>query len=146
MLDAARYSPVIIVSCCLLSCALLWLLVLQYAIRLGINNDVRLIVIVLVCVDAILEFGAAIMLIISNLYCTEILSLPMLFGFSYTYLAIIGAVFLVIFDLLLLLVAGVIFFGELNHKVSFKKILINLFIKIKVRKKKKNMFIFNNLK
>ncbi len=84
VIEVAQYSPIIIVSCCLLSCALLWILVLQYAIRLGINNDVRLIVIILVCVDAVLEFGCAIMIVISNLYCTELLDLPILFGFSYS--------------------------------------------------------------
>ncbi len=84
VIDGERYSPLIIVSCSLVSCAILWLLVLQYAIRLGINNDIKLIVIILVCIDAILEFGAAVMLIIANLYCTEIIYLPIMFGFSYS--------------------------------------------------------------
>ncbi|CAF0968893.1 unnamed protein product, partial [Brachionus calyciflorus] len=109
----------------LVGCALNWILILQYAIRLSLKNDIRFSIIILICVDGLFEFGAALIVIISNAYCTGYSTIQASPDLDYAYLEIIGAAFLLVFALVLLLIAGIVYF---------------------MRKKKKEALMINNFK
>ncbi|RNA26914.1 hypothetical protein BpHYR1_023710 [Brachionus plicatilis] len=89
------------------------------------TDDINFGVIIGICIDAVLELGAAIIVIVANAYCTGYSTIQPISDFDYAYLEIIGAVLLLVFALILLLVAGVVFF---------------------MRKKKKESMMINNFK
>ncbi|CAF0949046.1 unnamed protein product [Brachionus calyciflorus] len=111
---------IIIVCCELGACFFLWILILQYSIRLGLNNEISLVINVIICIIGVFELGSAILLIVSNAYCTRKTSISSLSDFNYSYMELIGALFLVLFSLFLLMIAGVVFFIRKKKKESEK--------------------------
>lgn len=98
-------APVVIVSVPLFGCVILWVLVLQYAIRLCLCkrvlfflywkilfvynfiilvNELKTIVVIVICVDGLLEALAACLIISSNFYCSGYSLFSEITGFNYS--------------------------------------------------------------
>ncbi len=77
-------APVIIITVPLFGCVILWILVLQYAIRLCLLNEIKTIVVIIICVDALLEGFSAALIISANVYCAGLSSFSELNGFNYS--------------------------------------------------------------
>jgi len=77
-------APVIIITVPLFGCVILWILVLQYAIRLCLLNEIKTIVVMIICVDALLEGFSAALIISANVYCAGLSSFSELNGFNYS--------------------------------------------------------------
>lgn len=107
---SGTYASTIVVTLITGGCIILWILIIQYCIRLCIGDELSLGIVIMVCVDAFLEAFAAALVIAANVYCGGMSVFPALVGFSYSYLELIGATFLLIFSFALLLISGVVFF------------------------------------
>lgn len=102
-------SPILVATVMLGGCFILWILTIQYSVRLCIGDELELYLVILICVDAFLEGIGAAIIIAANVYCSALSGFPDT-GFNYSYLEIIGAGLLFMFALVLLLIAGVVFY------------------------------------
>ena len=76
-------SPIIVVSVMIGGCVVLWILIIQYCVRLCIGDEISLMIVIMVCVDAVLEAIASALVIASNVYCGGLSSFAALSGFNY---------------------------------------------------------------
>lgn len=76
-------SPIIVVSVMTGGCVVLWILIIQYCVRLCIGDELHLMIVIMVCVDAVLEVFAAALVIASNVYCGGLSSFPAFASFNY---------------------------------------------------------------
>ncbi|RNA26908.1 hypothetical protein BpHYR1_023704 [Brachionus plicatilis] len=112
--------PLVIICCELGACLFQWILILQYSIRLGLNNQTHLIVNVIICAIGVLELGTAILLIIANAYCTGQTSISAIGDFNYSYVELIAALLLLVFSGFIFVISGVIFFVQKKKKDNEK--------------------------
>jgi hypothetical protein len=77
----------------------------------NIVNEIKTIIVIIICVDGLLESIAACLIIAANVYCAGLSTFQPILGFNYAYLEIIGSIFLLVFALILLLIAGIVFYS-----------------------------------